>query len=70
MQVTISLTTSRRMDSVRRVFHYHRRARRHRQLWLWYVEHNLFEQASDERSLMIEQLRCARDQWRLALGWP
>lgn len=52
---------------MRTAFRCQRRARIHRQLQRFYVEHNLFELAKAERALMMEQLRGARALWRLAI---
>ena len=57
-----------RMAAARGLSRCLRQARVHRSLWLFYLEHNLFEQATDERTRMIGHLRGARQQWRLTLG--
>lgn len=43
-------------------------ARKQRRLWLFYLESNLFEEARATRLVMLEQLRLAGQQWRLASG--
>ena len=57
-----------RMAAVREAFRLRRIANKHRSLWLFYLEHNLLEEANCARSQMIEHLRCACQQWRLTLG--
>jgi hypothetical protein len=56
------------MTGARGVFRCLRQARIHRSLWLFYVEHNMFDEARDERFRMIDHLRGARQEWRLTLG--
>lgn len=56
-----------RASSVKQAFHLQRLARRYRDLWVFYVEHNLFEEARKARVVVIEHLRGAREQWRTAL---
>ncbi len=57
-----------RMAAVREAFRLRRVANKHRSLWLFYLEHNLLEEANSSRVQMIEHLRCACQQWRLTLG--
>ena len=57
-----------RMATVREAFRLHRMAQQRRSLWRFYLEHNLFDEAREARSQMIEQLRGACQQWRLTLG--
>jgi len=54
--------------SARRAFTFHREARAKHKLWLFYVEHNLFHEARNARTLMLEHLHSARAHWRAALG--
>ena len=58
----------RQMGTVRGAFRCHRQARAHRERSKFYIEHDLFDAARSERVLMIEDLRSARQQWRLILG--
>ena len=64
----IRLDVRERMSGARGLFRCLRQARIHRGLWLFYLEHNLFGEARDERTRMIGHLRGARNQWRLCLG--
>ncbi len=57
-----------RMTTVREAFHQQRLAHEQRHLWMFYLEHNLFDQARDSRLLMLGHLRSACQQWRLTLG--
>lgn len=57
-----------RMATVREAFRLHRLARAHRGLWMFYMEHNLFDEARDSRLRMIGHLRGACRQWRRTLG--
>jgi len=61
-------SVARRMATVREAFRQHRLAHEQRQLWSYYLEHNLFDQARDCRLVMIAHLRSACLQWRLTLG--
>lgn len=66
-------TTSRTVDAqrvstVREAFHQQRLAHVQRRLSMFYLEHNLFEQARDSRQLMIGHLRSACQQWRQTIG--
>jgi len=45
----------------------HREARAKRKLWQFYVEHSLFEEATNTRTLVLQHLREAREHWRSAL---
>ena len=56
------------MTTVREAFRQRRLAQQKRHLWMFYLEHNLFEEARDSRQMMIEHLRSACRQWRLTLG--
>lgn len=69
MQTNIMPDVLCRMGTMRSAFRCQRQARNHRRLWMFYVEHNLFDLAEAERALMMEQLRGARAQWRVTLGW-
>ncbi len=68
MRPTVLPTTDQRKTSVREAFRLQRMARAHRELWLFYLEHNLFGEARIARALVIEHLYGARQQWRLTLG--
>lgn len=57
-----------RAAHVRQALRLHRSARGHRGLWLFYLEHNLFEEARQARLVMLEHLRGASEQWRSVLG--
>lgn len=57
-----------RLADLREAFRLGRLARSHRGLWQFYLEHNLFDEASLTRTHMLNLLRLARLQWRLALG--
>lgn len=59
-----------RMTTVREAFRHRRLARQQRWLWLFYLEHNLFENARESRRSMMEHLRCASRQWRLNVFGP
>jgi hypothetical protein len=59
---------AQRMAAVREAFRLQRLARASRRLWVFYLEHNLFDQARDCRQTMIGHLRDACQQWRLTLG--
>lgn len=66
---TLSFPLSRhRMTSMREALRLHRLARAHQRLWFFYLEHNMFELAITSRSVMIQHLRDACQQWRLTLG--
>jgi hypothetical protein len=56
-----------RLHSVREAFRLQQSARKQRLLWLFYGEHNLFEEAAKCRQLMMDSLRQACQQWRLTL---
>lgn len=56
------------MVAVREAFRHHREARRERQLYSFYVEHSLHDQADSSRRLTLGLLRDARQHWRTALG--
>ena len=56
-----------RLMSVRGAFKMHREARAKRKLWQFYVEHSLFEEATNTRTLVLQHLREAREHWRSAL---
>jgi hypothetical protein len=56
-----------RLNSVREAFRLQQLASRQRLLWLFYAEHNLFEEAARCRQVMVEHLRQACQQWRLTL---
>lgn len=68
MHTMIRPRTHQRMASLREAFRLRRLARAHRDLWLFYLEHNMLEQARDSRLVLIDHLRSARHQWRLTLG--
>jgi hypothetical protein len=57
-----------RMTTVREGFRQQRLAHRHHRAWLFYLEHNLFDQARESRGLMLRHLRGACQQWRLTLS--
>jgi uncharacterized membrane protein YtjA (UPF0391 family) len=59
---------TRRVSTVREAFHQKRLAHDQRRLSMFYLEHNLFEQARDSRQLMIGHLRIACQQWRQTIG--
>ncbi len=53
---------------VRQALRLQRLARGHRAVWMFYLEHNLFEEAHKARLVTIEHLRGASDQWRAVLS--
>ena len=57
-----------RLATVREAARLHRLAHDRRCLWLFYLEHNLFDEARGARRQMLELLRSACRQWRLMLG--
>ena len=59
---------AQRVSTVREAFHQQRLAHVQRRLSMFYLEHNLFEQARDSRQLMIGHLRIACQQWRQTIG--
>ena len=59
---------AQRVSTVREAFHQQRLAHDQRRLSMFYLEHNLFEQARDSRELMIGHLRSACQQWRQTIG--
>lgn len=61
---------ARRMRCVREAFRCHRVAQAHRDLWRFYREHTLFEQAHESRLVTMRYLRSARRHWRVTLGLP
>ena len=63
-------TPNLRQACVRAAFKCQRSAQRSRCRWLFYVEHNMFEDARRARESTLQQLRMACKQWRLALGDP
>jgi uncharacterized membrane protein YtjA (UPF0391 family) len=63
-----SRTIDAQRVSVREAFHQKRLAHDQRRLSMFYLEHNLFEQARDSRQLMIGHLRSACQQWRQTIG--
>ena len=61
-------TLNLRQRCVRAAFNYQRSAQRSRCRWLFYVEHNMFEDARRAWESTLQQLRLACKQWRLALA--
>jgi len=59
---------TQRLSTVREAFHQKRLAHDQRRLSMFYLEHNLFEQARDSRQLMIGHLRSACQQWRQTIA--
>ena len=59
---------TQRVSTVREAFHQKRLAHDQHRLSMFYLEHNLFEQARDSRQLMIGHLRVACQQWRQTIG--
>ncbi|MBK8096088.1 MAG: hypothetical protein IPK26_03225 [Planctomycetes bacterium] len=56
------------MANVRAAFQCQRHARRYRGLWLFHCEFRQPEAAANARILMLDALRAACHEWRLALG--
>ena len=56
------------MANVRAAFQCQRNARRYRGLWAFHCEFRQPEAAADARILMLDALRAACHEWRLALG--
>lgn len=65
---TLQPSVQERMATVRETFRLRRLASVHRGLWMFYLEHNLFDEAEKSRHLMVDNLRRACQQWRLTLG--
>ena len=59
---------TKRLVSARGAFVSQRAARSKHSLWLFYLEHNLIQEAQTARTLMLQDLRSARSLWRTALG--
>ncbi len=68
MQTKIRPVALQRMTTVREAFRLRRLARQQRSLWMFYLEHNLFDEARSARQQTIDCLRNACQQWRLTLG--
>ena len=66
--VRVAPQTVQRMATVREAFRLSRQAKNQRRLWVFCMEHNLFDQARDARVLMLDLLRSACQQWRLTLA--
>lgn len=64
----ISTMVATRMANMRAAFRYQRNARRYRGVWLFHCEFRRPEAAADARILMLDALRAACHEWRLALG--
>ena len=57
-----------RMEAVRCAFRSRRLAHEQNQLFGFYIEHNLLDEATRCRQQVLEHLRFARRQWQTALG--
>ncbi len=68
VQLVMHPIAAHRMTTVREAFRLRRLAGTQRRLWIFYVEHNLFDEARDARQQMLDSLRRACHQWRLVLG--
>lgn len=56
------------MTNVREAFRMRRLARAQRNLYDFYDEHSMFDEAGRSRRLMMHLLRTARTHWRCTLG--
>jgi hypothetical protein len=66
----LSPANHQRMEAVRDAFRNRRLAHEQSRLCSFYLEHNLFEEATRCRRQLLEHLRFARRQWQTALGLP
>lgn len=67
MSPTHPHSIAEKLNAVREAFRNRRLARSQRTLYSFYVEHNLFVQAVQSRTVMLLHLRDACRQWRTAL---
>lgn len=68
MYTMVRTGVHQRMANIREAFRLQRLAHERHGMWLFYLEHNIFDEARESRLAMLDCLRGARQQWREALG--
>lgn len=68
MQTMTTPAVKRAAAAIREVSRRRRLASQQGRLFNLFLEHNLLEEARESRTRMLEHLRCARREWRTALG--